>query len=175
MLWPEVLANYAVHHETGEPIPAEVIKRLEESETFNEGFATSEYLAAALLDLAWHELGPDEVPTAVEAVGEFEAKALAAVGLDNPAVPPRYSSPYFAHSFNFGYSSAYYSYIWSEVLDADTVAWFRESGGMTRENGDLYRRYVIGIGGTKDPLESYREWRGRPAPIEPLLERRGLA
>ncbi|GAA3812014.1 M3 family metallopeptidase [Nocardioides panacisoli] len=175
MLWPEVLANYAVHHETGEPIPAEVIKRLEASETFNEGFGTSEYLAAALLDLAWHELGPDEVPTAVEAVGEFEAKALAAVGLDNPAVPPRYSSPYFAHSFNFGYSSAYYSYIWSEVLDADTVAWFKESGGLTRENGDLYRRYVIGIGGTKDPLESYREWRGRPAPIEPLLERRGLA
>lgn len=175
MLWPEVLANYAVHHETGEPIPAEVIERLEASATFNEGFKTSEYLAAALLDLAWHELGPDEVPTEVEAVGEFEAKALAAVGLDNPAVPPRYSSPYFAHSFNFGYSSAYYSYIWSEVLDADTVAWFKESGGLTRENGELYRRYVIGIGGTRDPLESYREWRGRPAPIEPLLERRGLA
>ena len=175
MLWPEVLANYAVHHETGEQIPAEVIERLEASATFNEGFGTSEYLAAALLDLAWHELGPDEVPTAADAVGEFEAKALAAVGLDNPAVPPRYSSPYFAHSFNFGYSSAYYSYIWSEVLDADTVAWFKENGGLTRENGDLYRRYVIGIGGTKDPLESYREWRGRPAPIEPLLERRGLA
>lgn len=174
MLWPEVLANYAVHHETGEPIPAEVIERIEASSTFNEGFGTSEYLAAALLDLAWHELGPDDVPTDPDEVLRFEEEALAAVGLDNPAVPTRYSTPYFAHSMSSGYASAYYSYIWSEVLDADTVAWFKDNGGLTRENGDLYRKYVIGIGGTKDPLESYVEWRGRPAPIEPLLERRGL-
>ncbi|MDZ5622452.1 M3 family metallopeptidase [Nocardioides sp. HM23] len=174
MLWPEVLANYAVHHETGEPIPAEVIQRIEASSTFNEGFGTSEYLAAALLDLAWHELGPDQVPTDPAEVLRFEAAALAAVGLDNPAVPSRYSTPYFAHSMSSGYASAYYSYIWSEVLDADTVAWFKDNGGLTRENGDLYRKHVIGIGGTKDPLASYVEWRGRPAPIEPLLERRGL-
>ncbi len=174
MLWPEVLANYAVHHESGEPIPAEVIERIEASSTFNEGFGTSEYLAAALLDLAWHELGPDEVPTSPDEVLRFEAEALAAVGLDNPAVPTRYSTPYFAHSMSSGYASAYYSYIWSEVLDADTVAWFKENGGLARENGDLYRKHVIAIGGTKDPLESYVEWRGRPAPIEPLLERRGL-
>lgn len=175
MLWPEVLANYAVHHETGEPIPAEVIERIEASSTFNEGFGTSEYLAAALLDLAWHELGPDQVPTDPAEVLRFEADALAAVGLDNPAVPTRYSTPYFAHSMSSGYAAAYYSYIWSEVLDADTVAWFKDNGGLTRDNGDLYRQYVIGIGGTKDPLASYEEWRGRPAPIEPLLERRGLA
>ncbi|MEZ0580338.1 M3 family metallopeptidase [Nocardioides sp. MH1] len=175
MLWPEVLASYAVHHETGEPIPADVVERIEASSTFNEGFGTSEYLAAALLDLAWHELGPDEVPTSPDDVLRFEADALAAVGLDNPAVPTRYSTPYFAHSMSSGYASAYYSYIWSEVLDADTVAWFKDNGGLTRENGDLYRKYVIGIGGTKDPLDSYAEWRGRPAPIEPLLERRGLA
>jgi peptidyl-dipeptidase Dcp len=173
ILWPEVLASYAVHHETGEPIPADVVERIEASSTFNEGFGTSEYLAAALLDLAWHELGPDEVPTNPADVLRFEAEALAAVGLDNPAVPTRYSTPYFAHSMT-SYASAYYSYIWSEVLDADTVAWFKDNGGMTRENGDLYRKYVIGIGGTKDPLASYVEWRGRPAPIEPLLERRGL-
>ncbi|TIC81492.1 M3 family metallopeptidase [Nocardioides sp. GY 10113] len=175
MLWPSVLAEYAVHHETHEPIPAGVIERLEASATFNEGYATSEYLAAALLDLAWHELGPDEVPTDPEEVAAFEARALSAVGLDLRAVPPRYSTPYFAHAFSSGYASAYYSYVWSEVLDADTVAWFKESGGPTRENGEAYRRHVIGIGGTMDPLESYRAWRGRPAPIEPLLERRGLA
>jgi peptidyl-dipeptidase Dcp len=174
MLWPEVLANYAVHHETGEPIPADVLGKLEASATFNEGFATSEYLAAALIDLAWHELGPADVPTSPEAVEEFEAAALAAVGLDNPAVRPRYYTAYFKHIFG-GYASAYYSYIWSEVLDADTVAWFKENGGLTRENGEAYVRYVIGIGGTRDPLESYAEWRGRPAPIAPLLERRGLA
>jgi len=174
MLWPEVLGNYAAHHETGEPIPADVVERIEASSTFNEGFGTSEYLAAALLDLAWHELGPDQVPTDPAEVLRFEAEALAAVGLDNPAVPTRYSTPYFAHSMSSGYASAYYSYIWSEVLDADTVAWFKDNGGLTRDNGDTYRKYVIGIGGTKDPLASYAEWRGRPAPIEPLLERRGL-
>ena len=174
ILWPEVLASYAVHHETGEPIPADVVERLEAAEVFNEGFKTSEYLGAALLDLAWHELAPEDVPTDPEQVLAFELEALAKVGLDNPAVPPRYSTPYFAHSFSSGYASAYYSYIWSEVLDADTVAWFKENGGLTRENGDLYRKYVVGIGGTRDPLESYAEWRGRPAPIEPLLARRGL-
>ncbi|WGY04123.1 M3 family metallopeptidase [Nocardioides sp. QY071] len=175
VLWPEVLASYAVHHETGEPIPADVVARLRAAETFNEGFATSEYLAAALIDLAWHELAPDDVPTSVEEVAAFEQSALAAAGLDNPAVPPRYSTPYFAHSFSSGYASAYYSYIWSEVLDADTVAWFGENGGLTRENGEAYLRHVIGIGGTRDPLDSYAEWRGRPAPIEPLLARRGLS
>ncbi len=174
MLWPDVLANYAAHNETGEPIPVDVVERIEASSTFNEGFGTSEYLAAALLDLAWHELGPDEVPMSPDEVLRFESEALAAVGLDNPAVPTRYSTPYFAHSMSSGYASAYYSYIWSEVLDADTVAWFKDNGGLTRENGDLYRKYVIGIGGTTDPLASYVAWRGRPAPIEPLLERRGL-
>ncbi|MEV5001734.1 M3 family metallopeptidase [Nocardioides sp. LML1-1-1.1] len=174
VLWPEVLSSYAVHHETGEPIPADVVERLRAAETFNEGFATSEYLAAALVDLAWHELAPEDVPTDPADVAAFEQRALAAVGLDLPAVPPRYSTPYFAHSLSSGYAAAYYSYIWSEVLDADTVAWFRANGGLTRANGEAYREHVIGIGGTRDPLASYVEWRGRPAPIEPLLERRGL-
>jgi peptidyl-dipeptidase Dcp len=175
MLWPEVLASYAIHHETGEPIPEDVVQRIRAAETFNEGFGTSEYLAAALVDLAWHELAPEDVPTDPEEVQAFERRALAAVGLDNPAVPPRYSTPYFAHSLSSGYASAYYSYIWSEVLDADTVAWFEDNGGLTRENGEAYLEHVIGIGGTRDPLESYAAWRGRPAPIEPLLRRRGLA
>ncbi len=107
-------------------------------------------------------------------VAAFEAAALAAVGLDNPAVPTRYSSTYFAHIFSGGYDAGYYSYIWSEVLDADTVEWFTENGGLTRENGDRFRTLLLGVGGSKDPLEAYREFRGRDAVIAPLLKRRGL-
>lgn len=173
MLWPEVLANYARHHETGEPIDQSVVDRIRASETFNEGFATSEYLAAALLDQAWHTLTPDAA-AAVQDVAAFEAAALADVGLDNPAVPTRYSSTYFAHVFSGGYDAGYYSYIWSEVLDADTVQWFRENGGLTRANGDRFRSLLLGVGGSKDPLEAYREFRGRDAQIAPLLARRGL-
>ena len=171
LLHPEVLARFAVHHETGERMPQPLVDRLLASRGFNEGFATSEYLAAALLDQAWHSIAPDEEITDVAA---FEAGALAAAGLDNPAVPPRYSSTYFAHAFSGGYDAGYYSYIWSEVLDADTVAWFDEHGGLTRENGDRFRRLVLEVGGSRDPLAAYREFRGRDASIEPLLERRGL-
>ncbi|GAA6524354.1 M3 family metallopeptidase [Intrasporangium sp. DVR] len=173
MLWPEVLANYAVHHETGEPMPQDLVDRLIASRSWGEGFATSEYLAAALLDQAWHALGVEEA-AAVADVGAFERRALEDVGLDNPVVPPRYSSPYFAHTFAYAYDAAYYAYIWSEVLDADTVAWFTENGGLTRANGDRYRRYVIGLGGAGDPLASYREFRGQDADPRHLLERRGL-
>lgn len=171
MLWPEVLENYAVHYRTGERMPQELVDKLHASESFNEGFATSEYLAAALLDQAWHRITADD---AVEDVAAFEAQALADVGLDNPAVPPRYASTYFAHTFSGGYDAGYYSYIWSEVLDADTVEWFRENGGLKRENGDRFRSRLLGVGGSKDPLEAYRDFRGRDAEIEPLLKRRGL-
>ncbi len=171
MLWPEVLANYAVHHETGEPLPQELVDKLHASEQFNEGFQTSEYLAAALLDQAWHSITADDEVTDVAA---FEAKALAAVGLDNPAVPTRYSSTYFAHTFAGGYDAGYYSYIWSEVLDADTVEWFKENGGLTRANGDRFREKLLGVGGKMDALDAYRDFRGRDAVIEPLLKRRGL-
>ncbi|WP_348787589.1 M3 family metallopeptidase [Leifsonia sp. NPDC080035] len=171
MLWPEIVENYAVHHVTGERMPQELIDRLHASEAFNEGFATSEYLAAALLDQAWHSITADDTVTDVAA---FEAQALASVGLDNPAVPPRYASTYFAHTFSGGYDAGYYSYIWSEVLDADTVEWFKENGGLKRENGDRFRQRLLGVGGSKDPLEAYRDFRGRDAVIDPLLKRRGL-
>lgn len=174
MLWPEIVGDYAVHYETGEPIPAEVLDRVRSAQLWGEGFKTSEYLAAALLDQAWHTLSAAEA-AAVTDVAAFEAAALARVGLDNPAVPTRYSSTYFAHTFSGGYDAGYYSYIWSEVLDADTVQWFEQNGGLTRANGDRFREYVLGIGGTRDPLEAYREFRGRDAVIEPLLQRRGLA
>ncbi|AYG05138.1 M3 family metallopeptidase [Gryllotalpicola protaetiae] len=173
MLWPEVLANYAKHHETGEPIPQDIVDRITASETFNEGFSTSEYLGAALLDQAWHVLSPEQAE-AVTDVAAFEASALAAVGLDFAPVPPRYQSSYFAHTFSGGYDAQYYSYIWSEVLDADTVEWFKENGGLTRENGSRFRARLLGVGGTKDPIEAYVDFRGRRAELAPLLKRRGL-
>ncbi|MGY4857092.1 M3 family metallopeptidase [Cryobacterium sp. AP23] len=171
MLWPEVLSNYARHFRTDEAMPQELVDRIRESATFNEGFSTSEYLAAALLDQAWHRIGADDTVTDVAA---FEAAALAEVGLDNPAVPTRYASTYFAHTFSGGYDAGYYSYIWSEVLDADTVAWFTENGGLTRTNGDRFRARLLGVGGSGDPLAAYRDFRGRDADIQPLLDRRGL-
>jgi len=171
MLWPEVLENYARHCETGEVMPKQLLDRIQASSTFNEGFLTSEYLAAALLDQAWHRIDAD---TTVTDVARFEADALASVGLDNPAVPPRYASTYFAHTFSGGYDAGYYSYIWSEVLDADTVEWFKENGGLTRANGERFRDRLLGVGGTKDPLDAYRDWRGRDARLQPLLDRRGL-
>lgn len=174
IFWPEILAGYAKHVDTGEPLPADAVEKLRASETFNQGFATSEYLAAAWLDQAWHALSADEAAADID-VAEFEASALADIGLDNPVVPTRYSSTYFAHVFAGGYSAGYYSYIWSEVLDADTVEWFHENGGLTHENGDRFRSRLLGVGGSKDPLQAYRDFRGRDAVIEPLLKRRGLA
>lgn len=171
ILWPEVLDNYARHHETGEPLDPAIVERLRATETFNQGHDTSEYLAAAWLDQAWHRVSTQ---TEILDVADFEAAALADIGLDDPAVPTRYSSTYFAHVFSGGYSAGYYSYIWSEVLDADTVEWFRENGGLTRENGDRFRSRLLGVGGSKDPLDAYRDFRGRDAEIAPLLKRRGL-
>lgn len=172
--WPEILSTYARHVETEEPLPADVVEKLHASEAFNQGFSTSEYLAASWIDQAWHRLRAEDAAAELDVAG-FEAAALAEIGLDNPAVPTRYSSTYFAHVFSGGYSAGYYSYIWSEVLDADTVEWFRENGGLTRDNGDRFRQRLLGVGGSKDPLEAYRDFRGRDAEITPLLRRRGLA
>lgn len=169
--WPEILRRYAIHVETGQPLDPAVVERMRAAATWGEGFATSEYLASAILDLAWHDLG---APVRVDDIEAFENSVLAAAGLDSVIAPPRYASSYFAHVFSGGYSAGYYSYIWSEILDADTVEWFTENGGLRRENGDRFRRIVLGIGGSADPLAAYREFRGRDAVIEPLLRRRGL-
>jgi peptidyl-dipeptidase Dcp len=168
---PDVLSHYARHHETGEPLPEEAVARLAASRRFGEGFATTEYLAAALLDQAWHRLGPDDTVTDVE---RFEADALAAAGVVEPTAPPRYRTTYFNHIFGGGYSARYYSYIWSEVLDADTVEWFSEHGGLRRENGETFRRELLSRGGAVDPMEAYRAFRGRDPELAPLLTRRGL-
>ncbi len=168
---PEVLPHYAVHHETGEPMPAELVEKMEAAERFGQGFATLEYLKAAILDWAWHTRPEGEVVDDVEA---FEAATFAAWGVEFPLVGARYRTSYFAHIFGGGYSAGYYSYIWSEVLDADTVDWFHENGGLTRENGDRFRATVLSRGGSRDPMASFRELRGRDPRVEPLLERRGL-
>ncbi|MBO1268475.1 M3 family metallopeptidase [Arthrobacter cavernae] len=172
IMWPEVLANYARHHATGEPLPQDVVDRLNESRLWGEGFATTEYLGAALLDLAWHVLAAEDVPADAAA---FEAKALAAAGVAHSLIPPRYRTGYFQHIFaGAGYAAGYYSYIWSEVLDADTVEWFTENGGLSRENGDRFRTELLARGNSRDPLDSFRTFRGRDARLEPLLKRRGL-
>jgi len=171
---PSLLAAYAVHHETGEPIPAEWVQRKLDSRLWGEGQRTTEYLAAAILDQAWHRLAPEEVPTDVDQVEAFEAAALERAGVAVALVPPRYRTTYFNHAFGGGYDAAYYSYIWSEVLDADTVEWFTENGGLSRENGERFRRTLLGRGGSIDPMRSFAELRGREPRIEPLLARRGL-
>ena len=173
VIWPEVLQNYAVHHETGEPMPAALIDKVLATAKFNQGFATTEYLAASLLDQAWHQLTPDQVPEA-DGVLAFEAAALEASGVALDAIPPRYRSTYFSHIFSGGYSAGYYSYIWSEVLDADSVEWFKENGGLTRENGDHFRRTLLSWGGSRDAMELFKSFRGSEPNIAPLLERRGL-
>jgi len=176
LLWPEVVHNYAKHHQTGEPLPQEWIDNLEASRVFNEGFGTTAYLAAAVLDLAWHELaaGPSTDALTADDVEAFEAKAIADYGLDFAPVPTRYRSTYFSHIFAGGYSAGYYGYIWSEVLDADTVDWFKASGGFKPENGMRFREMLLSRGGSEEAMGMYRNFRGQDATIEPLLKRRGL-
>lgn len=170
-VWPEVLKNYAHHYKTGEEMPPELLAKLSATAKFNQGFTTTEYIAASLLDQRWHQLTPAQVPTDALA---FEAAALKQAGVDFAPVPPRYRSTYFSHIFAGGYSAGYYAYLWSEVLDADTVEWFKENGGLTRKNGDWFRQQLLSRGGSVDALDSFRSFRGRDAKIDPLLIRRGL-
>ena len=170
--WPEVLKNYAIHYRSHEPLPIELLEKVLAAQSFNQGFSTSEYLAAAIIDQAFHQLNPAEVPSA-DNIMNFELLALKNAGLSIPVVPPRYRATYFNHIMG-GYSAGYYSYIWSEVLDADTVGWFKENGGLRRENGDHFRQTLLSRGGSRDVMQIYRDFRGRDAEISPLLERRGL-
>ena len=168
---PAILANYARHYKTGERIPTELLDRVIKASRFNQGFDTLEYLSAAILDLEWHSLSPDQVPADVEA---FEAATLKKYGVDHPAVPPRYRTSYFAHIWSGGYSSSYYAYIWSEVLAADAFAYMQQQGGATAVNGEKFRRDVLSKGSSRDPMESYRAFRGGPPSVDGLLIRRGL-
>lgn len=172
MVWPEVLKNYAKHYKTGAAMPADLLKKVESARKFNQGFATTEYIAASLLDQRWHQITPAQIPADALA---FEAEALKQAGVDFAPVPPRYRSTYFSHIFGGGYSAGYYAYLWSEVLDADTVEWFKENGGLQRKNGDWFRQKLLSVGGSIEATTAFRQFRGRDAKIEPLLVRRGLS
>jgi peptidyl-dipeptidase Dcp len=171
-VWPDVLKNYAVHYQSGEAMPQELLDKVLAARKFNQGYITTEYLAASLLDQAWHQLKPEEVPEA-NGLLDFEAKALQDAGVALETVPPRYRSTYFSHIIG-GYSAGYYSYIWSEVLDADTVEWFKQNGGISRENGDHFRQTLLSRGGAEDAMTLFRNFRGAEPDIRPLLDRRGL-
>lgn len=169
--WPSILANYAKHYQTGAPMPKELLDKVLATQTFNQGFATTEYLGAAMLDQSLHQTA--SIPAAKDVMA-FEAAALKQNGTDFAPVPPRYRTPYFSHIMG-GYSAGYYAYIWSEVLDASTVDWIKKNGGLTRANGDRMRQHVLAPGGSIDPGKLYVNMTGAEARIEPLLIRRGLA
>lgn len=168
---PEVLENYAIHYETGERIPQNLLDRVIAARDFNQGFDTYEYLGATMVDFEWHTLQTDQIPDDVEL---YEQASLAKYNLNNPAIPPRYKSTYFSHIFSGGYSANYYAYIWSEVLAADAFAYMRERGGLTRENGDHYRQTILSKGGSKEAMDLYRDFRGDEPDVNNLLIRRGL-
>ncbi len=170
--WPSVLANYAKHYQTGKPMPKELLDKVLATSKFNQGFATTEYLGSAMLDQSWHQVGEDKIPPAA-GVMAFEAAALKANGTDYAPVPPRYRTPYFSHIMG-GYAAGYYAYIWSEVLDTNTVEWIKSHGGLTRANGDRFRQTLLSQGGSKDALQLFRDFAGHEPQIQPLLERRGL-
>jgi peptidyl-dipeptidase Dcp len=172
-VWPEVVKHYARHYQTGAPLPPELLEKMLGTLKFNQGFITTEYLAAALLDQAWHQIPASAVPAA-DGVTAFEAAALKKDGVDFAPVPPRYRSTYFSHTFAGGYSAGYYSYIWAEVLDADSVEWMKQHGGLTRANGDHFRATLLSRGGSEDAMKLFRDFTGREPYLEPLLRRRGL-
>lgn len=169
-LEPEVLRTYAVHYQTGGVIPDELIKRIEKSSKFNQGFITVEYLSAAYLDMDWHTLTDDKLQDAVQ----FENKSMDKIGLIHEIVV-RYKSPYFNHIFAGGYSSGYYSYIWAEVLDADAFQAFKDSGNLFNPKlAQAFRKNVLSAGGSEDPMTLYKRFRGSEPKIDPLLKKRGL-
>ena len=171
-VWPSILQNYAVHYKTGEAMPRELLEKVLSAQKFNQGFSTTEYLASSILDQALHQLQEEDVPKASDLL-EFEKNILTKAGIAFDAVPPRYRSTYFSHIIG-GYSAGYYSYIWSEVLDADSVEWFKLNGGLKRSNGDHFRQTLLSKGGSKDAIQLFIDFKGSKPNIQPLLDRKGL-
>jgi peptidyl-dipeptidase Dcp len=169
--YPAVFDHYARHYETGAPMPAELAAKLTAAKSFNQGYALTEILAAAELDMQWHTLSAG---AQVESADAFEKDALAKTHLAISYVPPRYRSTYFSHIFAGGYAASYYAYLWAEMLDEDAYQWFLDHGGMTRANGDRLRRMVLSRGNSADLAAMYRAWLGRDPSIMPMLKERGL-
>jgi peptidyl-dipeptidase Dcp len=170
-LEPKVFANYAKHYQSGAPMPQTLVDKIKKARTFNQGYALTEYLEAALLDMAWHTLPP---ASPLQDVNTFEPAALQRFNVAMPQVPPRYHTTYFNHVWGGGYSAGYYAYLWSEVIDHDAYYWFVEHGGMTRENGQRFREMILSRGGSEDLATMYRNFRGRDPIVTPLLIERGL-
>lgn len=170
---PSILKNYAKHYQNGTPMPQALLDKVIAASKFNQGFATTEYLGAAMLDQNWHQISANQVPDAA-GVMAFEAKALQQDGIAYAPVPPRYKTPYFSHIMG-GYAAGYYAYIWSEVLDANTQQWFKQHGGLSRANGDRFRQTLLSRGGSVDAMELFQNFAGHAPQIEPLLEKRGLS
>jgi peptidyl-dipeptidase Dcp len=168
---PTVFANYAKHYQTGAVMPQELVTKIRNAKTFNQGFATTEYLAASLLDIAWHTLPPG---TAQQDVDAFETTALQRFNIAMAEIPPRYRTSYFSHIWPGGYASSYYAYLWSEVIDHDAYAWFVENGGLTRANGQRFRDMVLSRGQTDEVATLYRNFRGREPDVKYLIIERGL-
>ncbi len=170
-MYPEVISNYAKHYKTGEPIPKDLLKKVIESRSFNQGFDTFEYVAAALLDMEWHSL-PASAPK--QDIVKFEQAALEKHNVNIDYIPPRYKSAYFNHSMG-GYAAGYYAYMWSEILAADAYAYVQTQGGLNRKIGQKYRENILEVGNTRDLMESYKAFRGQEPTTEALLKRRGLS
>lgn len=168
---PEVFRHYARHYQTQEPMPAALHEKMVRAAQFNKGYEMSELLAAALLDLHWHSLRAGAAP---QSVGDFEQQALESDNLALTAVPPRYRSSYFQHIWGGGYAAGYYAYIWTQMLADDGYQWFAERGGLTRENGDLFRQKILSRGNSSDLKTLYESWRGAPPELAPMLKNRGL-
>ncbi|WP_410497357.1 M3 family metallopeptidase [Chryseobacterium sp. POL2] len=168
---PVVLKNYAIHYETKQPIPQALVDKIKRAATFNQGYMTTELVSAAILDMDWHTVTKD---ADFKPVLDFEKASLLQHGFTLGTVPPRYHTPYFAHIWGGGYSAGYYAYIWSETLDADAWEWIRDNGGLTRENGDRFRKYILSVGNSVDLNKAFKDFTGRNPDIKPLLRNRGF-
>ncbi len=174
MTEPKVLANYAKHYKTGAPMPASLIAKIDKASKFNQGYELGEVVTAALLDMKWHTLAPGAVVSDVNAHEQAALGSLAAKGLQINQVPPRYRTSYFRHIWGGGYAAGYYAYSWTEMLDHDAYAWFKENGGMTRKNGQHIRDTILSQGHSRDYGVMYRNFAGRDPQVEPMLKARGL-